>query len=188
MALRQLPDAETLRKLLRYEPDTGRLFWRPREPGTMSSNPLFSDQKAADTWNKRFAGKPALCSKWASGYLRGTLLSKNCYAHRVIWKMVTGEDAPNIDHINGDKCDNRFCNLRSVTKAENARNAKLYSPNRSGCPGVKPAPKGGRWEARIKKDGVTYVLGTFGTKEQAILARKKAERELGFHPNHGRTV
>jgi hypothetical protein len=177
MAKRQLPDAEHLRKLLDYDPQTGVLSWRHR-PEEMFISPA----KAA-WWNRTFAGKPAMCCLHPVGYWHGTIEQKAYYAHRIIWKLVYGADPAVIDHINGDKTDNRLANLRSVGRAENNRNRSLSRGNSSGVSGVRF--EANRWVARIGKTG--GYLGRFETKDEAIAARKAAEAENNFHPNHGRT-
>lgn len=94
-----------------------------------------------------------------------------------------------IDHINKDKQDNRINNLRDVTTAENQRNRKLMVTNKSGACGVHKLNKRYSalvWSAVIMVDKKQIYLGSFRTKEQAIKARKAAERKHGFHPNHGK--
>lgn len=108
-------------------------------------------------------------------------------AHRAAWLLGHGEvpDGP-IDHINGDPSDNRLDNLRVVTQSENMRNASLYSNNKSGLPGVRWRDDKGKWVASIKIDGRHRGLGSFPDFFSACCARKSAELEHGFHPNHGR--
>lgn len=181
MAKRQLPDQATLLKLLRYDPETGKLYWqrRAREDG-------FKSTRGWATWNARYAEKEAFTSDNGKGYRNGSLLGSVEKAHRVIWKMITGRDADDIDHINGKRADNRFCNLRSVQRIDNTRNCSVYKSNKSGCPGVVWKASAGRWCARISVRGVRIHLGYFARKDDAIRVRKAAEREHGFHPNHGR--
>lgn len=111
---------------------------------------------------------------------------------REIHKIITPHFKLNVDHINGNSCDNRLSNLRDVTQAENQRNLSLSKANKSGFCGVieRKGVKGSTWKAQISKtiDGVygTIYLGSFKTKEKAIAVRKAAEKELGFHPMHGK--
>jgi hypothetical protein len=184
MAARPLPDQALLLKLLRYEPDTGKLFWRERTPN-MFEPCCVSIEHAAANWNARCAGKPALNANSGNGYKEGALHNRKVYAHRVIWKMITGEDPMFVDHINGDRSDNRFCNLRSVDRLQNMQNTGLRHTNRSGCPGVRWTPKIRKWQARITVNKRIMLLGAFVTLEDAIRVRRAAEREYGFHPNHG---
>ena len=112
--------------------------------------------------------------------------NKSYGAHILAYIIYHGDDSiPDgceIDHINGNKADNRIENLRAVTHQENSKNTKLYRNNTSGHPGVRKDNKAGYWRAFINKK----QIGKFRTRKSAIAARKKAEQELGFHENHGR--
>nr|WP_175479900.1 HNH endonuclease signature motif containing protein [Paracoccus homiensis] len=107
-------------------------------------------------------------------------------AHRVAWAVIHGR-WPNgeIDHINGDRSDNRLANLREVTKRENHRNMAIRSDNTSGVTGVYWAREKGKWAAYIKADKMV-ALGRYDTFAEAVAARRAAEKVLGYHPNHGR--
>lgn len=167
----KLPSQEELRQTFRYDPDTGKLFWLPRK-GNVS-------------WNKVFAGKESGCLD-SKGYIRIRTEGRAWVAHRVIWKLVSGEDPDFIDHINGNRSDNRICNLRSVSQTENARNTAKHRTNTSGCTGVFWLKRESRWYAVISINNKRKVLGSFREKADAIAARKAAEKELGYHENHGR--
>lgn len=170
MARKALPAQDVLLQLLNYNPETGELTWRER-PG----NPAFTT---------RLAGKPAFTTL-ERGYKQGRIFMELHYAHRIIWRMMTGEIAHDVDHINGVRSDNRWSNLRSVTRTENLRNRKLGPANTSGAHGVQYT-YWGAWQAYIGHQSRSICLGSFKTKEEAIEARKRAERDLGYHENHGR--
>jgi hypothetical protein len=182
MSVKQMPDRHLLLDLLIYEPDTGKLFWKPR------GVEFFKNVRSCRTWNVRYAGKPALWPKNCDGYRSGSLLGVHAKAHRIIWKMMTGEEPDVVDHVNGCRTDNRWANLRSTTWEGNARNVRFSRHNTSGCMGVARGSRAGSWRAYIRGGGEQVHLGTFNTKEEAIAARKAAEREHGFHPNHGRAA
>lgn len=95
------------------------------------------------------------------------------YMHRLIIPKVSNEV---VDHINGDKLDNRRVNLRVCAQHENMKNVAIKKNNSSGYPGVSKVGSG--WRARIVHDRKEYSLGRFSTFEQAVAARKKAEVEL----------
>lgn len=78
-------------------------------------------------------------------------------------------------------------NLREATSLENQRNKGLSRKNTSGFIGVHLNRRSRKWVAVIIDRGESHYLGAFDRKEDAIVARRKAERELGFHPNHGAT-
>lgn len=180
MAIRVLPEKETLVSLLDYDPSSGKIYWKPRALS------MFPDERSGKIWNSRYAGKEAFTTTDGNGYRRGRVFDVPYLAHRLIWKMVHGSDPLNIDHIDGDPSNNRICNLRSVDVAENNRNQKMHSTNTSGVTGVCPTPPSRRgrrrWEARIGKE----LIGCFLTVEEATAARRKAEIQHGYHPNHGR--
>lgn len=120
-----------------------------------------------------------------NGYSRVWADGSFVYVHRLVWIFHNG-DIPagsEIDHINGDRQDNRIENLRLATRAENRQNAGRQSNNSSGLTGVYK-PKGyGKWIAKIKKGGKTKHIGVYETKEEAAAAYAKAKAEVhSFHP------
>lgn len=177
-----LPDQETLHSLLDYDLETGALTWRRRPESS------FATLNAARTWNTKFAGAPALISPDKDGYLCGTIARSRFRSHRVIWKMVYGEDPIEIDHINRIRHDNRLSNLRHVDKVTNHRNKRLFKNNKSGVPGVYWQQDRGKWIATIGESGKSKTIGRFDDFDAAVAARKAAERQYGFHPNHGRAA
>jgi hypothetical protein len=173
---------DELRALLRYEPETGKLFWRPRRAE------LFKTDNASKIWNSRFPDTEAFTTPDKNGYLRGTLYGKPFASHRVIWAMCLGEwPDGQIDHVNGIPNDNRIENLRLVNNLQNHKNRKLHRTNTSGVMGVTWYKRHAKWHAWIVVSGKRVHLGYFGAIEEAIKARKIAEAQYGFHANHGRT-
>lgn len=120
------------------------------------------------------------------GYLGIRIDGLQLLLHRAIFFWVTGRLPEFVDHINGDRSDNRWANLREVTRSENGMNMALPSGNTSGVIGVFWNLGKGKWTAKIKVRQKETHLGHFETKDEAIAVRKNAERELGFHANHGR--
>lgn len=173
-----LPSQAHLQKLLRYEPETGKLYWRERTPEMFEPTGR-TQEHSCNLWNARFAGKEAFRKTLEKGYRAGKIGWESILAHRLIWKMVTGDDPNIIDHINGVRSDNRIENLRSVTIAENRRNLAMNRRNTSGHNGV-------FFDKRSQKWAVVMQIGVFDSKEEAAAARKNAEMLLGYHVNHGR--
>lgn len=175
-----MTDIGTLRSLLAYNPQTGELTWKERDPQT------FANTRAAAAWNARFAGQPAF-QTLVQGYLCGTVNRRRMQGHRVAFCLLHGR-MPNgeVDHINGHRTDNRASNLREVSSTENKRNAARPRHNTSGIVGVSYRPDKGKWRASITLANRAYHIGYFATCEEAVAARKAVEARHGFHPNHGR--
>lgn len=134
----------------------------------------------AAIWNGRNAGQVALRHVMTGGYLGGTVLGKgNVRAHRVIWAMHTGEwPSEFLDHINGDRQDNRISNLREATLAQNHCNRASMPGSSSRFLGVAWSAANKGWMAQIKSKGVRRYLGTFSDEESAALAYNAAAREM----------
>ena len=126
------------------------------------------------------AGRPAGYID-AGGYRSMSVKNKNYFAHRIIWLFVYGEfPSGEIDHIDGDKLNNRLSNLRNVThqtNVENVRAARSHNKS-SGVLGVTWAPHARKWYARMTVKGKVVYLGYHETKEAAHSAYLKAKRDL----------
>lgn len=95
--------------------------------------------------------------------------------HREILQPGIGQEC---DHINGNALDNRRCNLRVCTRAENSRNAKAQRGTSSVFKGVRWHPQRQRWYAEIRFEGIARYLGRFHKEEDAARAYDHAAREL----------
>lgn len=164
MADRSLITPELCRQLLRYEPETGKLFWQ-----------------------KGNGQREAFASIRGEGYRHGKILGKWFDAHRMIWVVHYGEwPKGHIDHINGDRGDNRIVNLRDVPpNKENNRNIAIPRDNKSGVMGVCWCKNHKKWHVRIKARGENVYVGAFINFDDAVTARRAAERKYGYHSNHG---
>ena len=140
--------ATQVRQTLIYDRESGVFTWRLSRPGVKKGD-------VAGTEHGR-------------GYITVCVENRPFLAHRLAWFYVTGEWPPHqIDHKNTNKKDNRFSNLRAVTNQVNNQNLTRPRPNnKSGFLGVVSKPYG-RFQARIKVDGVAVSLGTFGTAQEA---------------------
>lgn len=173
---------ETLRQLLYYQPETGGLVWNPRP------RELFNTYRGFRVWEERFAGTQAFTAN-LKGYRHGRIFRKAYLAHRVIWALVHGAwPKAEIDHINGNRADNRIENLREVNGSENHRNMKRLVTNTSGTTGVYWDKANNKWMVLIWHDGRSQFKGYFHSKDDAIAVRKLAEIKHDYHPNHGRVA
>jgi len=171
-----LPSQTELQALLDYDPLTGVLIWKTR-PFNM-----FSSKRAWNTWNSRYAGKPAFTSPDRKGYFVGAIYNVNYRASRVIWKHQYGIDAVEVDHEDGNNQNNRLKNLRDVTGAVNHKNMKTPVTNKSGHIGVFWVAKRNKWKVSIGGKHICYREDF----NDAVAERKQAEIDYDYHPNHGR--
>lgn len=114
----------------------------------------------------------------SNGYAMGTrhrvTKSKNIQLHRLIMDVLDKPDII-IDHKNGNPLDNRKCNLRKCTKAQNDYNKRMQPYNTSGVTGVTWDKSRNKWQANICYKGKCIHLGRFTNKQDAINARKQGE-------------
>jgi len=158
---------EILKELLSYEPETGVLRWRKHRGGTASIGTI------SGTVSNR-------------GYRMVSIFGRDYQAHRLIWMYTHGAwPSEQIDHINGNKDDNRIINLREATNAENQRNSTKQKNNRSGFKGVYRRYQKGKWWARLRVDGVNIYLGGFDNPEKAAEAYAQAAQK--YHGVFSRT-
>jgi hypothetical protein len=100
---------------------------------------------------------------------------KTYYAHRLVWLLETGSFPDSyIDHINGNKRDNRYMNLRKCGHSENMINRPRQSNNKTGFKGVRLRSDGKKYDAQIGLNGKRYHLGSFDTPEEAAKAYRES--------------
>lgn len=162
----KLPPFDTVRNLLFYDFDRGTLLWKKR------ASELFKTDRDMAAWNTRYAGQRAFGTIGRSGYFQGAIFGRVYKAHRVIWLLHTGAwPTLEIDHINGDKLDNRIRNLREASRAENCRNKGITRANTSGFKGVYWDRSRLKWAAVIRdREGKQINLGAFSSPETAHAA------------------
>jgi hypothetical protein len=167
--MRRWITADEARSLFSYDAETGEIRWRVSLPGYRSG--------AGD-----IAGGVYSCGYRIIGVYRRQYL-----AHRLAWFIQTGEwPVDEVDHINGRRSDNRWCNLRPATPSQQAINRKSYSNNKSGQKGVTWAKRERKWRAHIAAQGRRLVLGEFRSFEEACAARLDAERL--YHGEYARAA
>ena len=148
-----LPPVETLREHFSYDPETGVL-----------------SLKKSFNHNGLRVGQP-LGYKNTEGYLRFSFKGERYLVHRVIWVLMTGEEpVQEIDHINRDKADNRWCNLRACSKTQNRANRETWGKY---LPGAHKNSIGTTWTS----SGNGKRLGNFATEKEAHDAYVKWHRE-----------
>ena len=130
-----------------------------------------------------------------SGY-RVIRINRHLYrAHRLAFLYMTGCFPENdTDHINGSRDDNRWCNLRAVSRSENSRNTKIHKDNTSGVIGISRVDKRSVWDVRVMENSKTlsryFSDSKFGGINLALMAASfyavKLRNKIGYHENHGR--
>lgn len=152
-----------LSELISYCPDTGMFTWAPNRPLSVAG---------------KVAGSVDL-----KGYTVIRVLGKLHKAHRLAWFIVTGEWPEQVDHIDGNRSNNKFENLREATQAENAQNRGVMATNKSGVTGVFWASREGKWGASHSVNGKHVSLGRFTNFDEAVKARLEAKAKTHlFHP------
>lgn len=154
-----LPPQSELLDLFSYDPESGSLRWKVSR----------SQRRAGDV-----AGSLKKEGYWTVG-----IHEKVYKAHRVIWKMVTGADpVEQIDHIDLNRSNNRWSNLREATGCQNMQNRRLHSNSTSGVKGVSYNKQESKWDAYIMANKKFILLGRFTSQEQAANIVASARSEL----------
>lgn len=178
---RRLPTLIEARSIILYVPSTGLFFWKSRLEET------FPSKRSYELWNARFAGKQA-GSVDTKGYITISIFTKPIRAHRLAHFLIHGEwPEEQIDHINGNKLDNRWVNLRPASRKGNQRNQKRPKTNTSGIKGVIFDKSSEKWYFQMRRDdGSRYTKAGFPTKEEAAAECRKMRVKLhGEFANHG---
>jgi hypothetical protein len=153
---KNLPEISLLREYLHYDPESGDLTWiKPRQRVKVG-------QKV---------------SGYDNGYSRVRFQGRLLGAHRVAFALYHGRwPTAEIDHIDGNRGNNRISNLREATHAENMRNRKIHSTNVSGVPGVSWHKAARKWQVHIGATKDSRYLGLFENLADAADARRQAEQ------------
>jgi hypothetical protein len=143
--------------ILRYDPLTGLLHWKI---------------------NKRNVKQGTIAGNFCNThkYIKIMVNKKNYYAHRICWFLYYNKfPSKHLDHINGVRHDNRICNLREATEAQNSQNLSIRKTNKTGYVGVSWCKKTNKFYSRIHVNNKKIFLGYFETAELAYEAYAKAK-------------
>lgn len=155
-------EAEKLKKILQYNPDTGVFTW------------------LVDIARHIKAGSVAGYKDWR-GYIIIGISGKNYKAHRLAWFYMTGEWPENIDHKNRNKSDNRWLNFKNATYLENNKNKSIQKNNTSKVTGVSRNKRDKTWCAYISINEKRTTLGNLKDFFEAVCLRKSAENKHGYY-------
>jgi hypothetical protein len=147
---------------LTYDPDTGKLYQRKKRPRIQ-------------------VGSLAGCVR-PKGYRYIELEGRKYPAHHIVWLLETGA-APikSLDHIDGDKDNNKFSNLREVTTKQNSENRGKQRNNKTGYKGVSFNSRLQKYVAQIQHNSQAIYIGLYPTAYEAHLAYENKAKELFTH-------
>lgn len=151
--------ADKLRELMLYDPENGTFKWKAKRNGV-----------------RRYTIPGRLS---ANGYWRIRVNHENHLSHRLAWLYMTGQWPKYwIDHIDGNKLNNKFSNLRECTPSQNHQNKKTMSNNKTALKGSWFDKANKKYKAAISINGIQITIGYFNTVEEAHNAYCKAAKEL----------
>jgi len=150
--------ADEARSRLEYDPETGKLTWKKLH----NSLRIGEEARSIDV----------------HGYVQVNVCGTLCKGHRLAWLIHYGKwPDHDIDHINGNRADNRLANLREVTNAINCQNKRKALPSsKTGILGV--VKVGARFQANIQCNRRKHSLGTYDTAEEAQAVYVQAKRRM----------
>lgn len=151
--------------LLDYDPETGILRWKERAARCIAVGDVAGAIKQ-------------------DGYISVSIGRRSYPAHHIGWAIVNGEWPTMLDHINGNKADNRIYNLRKCDVGLNTQNQRRAHKSNlsSGILGVHFYARTGRWRATIWANGQNHFLGYHATADEAQRVYIEAKRRL--HPGN----
>ena len=158
-----------LRALLSYDADTGEIRWLVKRTQNAKANVGDLAGGIDD-----------------HGYVRITVDGRKIRAHRLVYWLMGQEPPHEVDHINGNRSDNRWVNLRRADHLMNAKNAAKRRDGNTPATGVGFMKACQKWRVRLNHRGKSIFIGLFDDLDQAMAARLNANRQYGFHENHGR--
>ena len=157
---------DLLNELFEYDKETGKLYWKVARGRAKVGGEVGSVN--------------------SEGYILTTVNRKPYRAHRLVFLMHKGYLPKFLDHINGDRQDNRIENLRPVSLAQNSQNRNISIKNKSGYKGVFWAKATKKWRGQVKCNGESLYLGDYHDIEEAAEVVRAAREELhGNFANHG---
>lgn len=173
---------DVVKTLFDYDPEEGVLIWKEKP---INEFRFARDYKA---WMTKHAGRK-VTYRDSNGYVRVFINGRLWLAHRIIWMWNYGYlPELQIDHIDHNRQNNRLENLRLVTQSQNNANSRLSLRSVTGVTGVTWHTPSKRWRATINLNKKFIEIGRYMDFESAVIARKAAEKVLGFHENHGSSV
>lgn len=167
---------DLINELIEYDKDDGSFTWRRR------SIDYFPCERTCNGWNSRYAGEKAGCIAKTknNSYRKITLFKKMFHASDLALLLSTGE-WPNgvVVHVDGDTTNDALRNLKVVEYREAYTSNKVYKNNTTGHKGIY-ASGNGFFTVQVSYHGKQYHVMRTNDIDEAILARKKAEKDFGY--------
>jgi hypothetical protein len=158
---------QELKELLHYNPETGIFTWKVSTARRVSSGDV-------------------AVTKRKDGYIQIKLNNELILSHRLIWIYMYGYLPKYIDHINGQRDDNRIINIREVSNQQNSLNSKISKNNTSGIKGVYWDKSRNKWTVRLSIDGKCKFFKRFDDIDLAKLVIEEVRNKYhGKYANHG---
>ena len=157
-----------IKKMVTYDPETGSFYY-----GVLGKSSKYG-------WQKQYAGRKMATSSKNGDYCRTNFCGYSVKSHRLAWLLMTGKWPKGmVDHINGDRSDNRWENLRDANYSQNAINRrKLNSNNTSGARQVSWNKEAKKWRAYVRANGRITHVGYFDLFSDAVEAQARKEVEI----------
>ena len=161
MKIHKLPPWEVVNHFIRYEPETGLMYWKINVSRYMKAGKLLGYVDKA-------------------GYRKVKFLGTNYAQHRLAWFLhyKTDPKLMLIDHIDGNKSNNKITNLRLVNHSQNRVNTGIRSNNKTGVVGVSFCKKSNRYRARVDLNGERIYQKYFDSFQAASDARNAVASEV----------
>jgi hypothetical protein len=143
---------QTAKRLYKYCENTGNFYWK------ITNTNVKPNQLAGSNHN---------------GYIRLRIGNKQIFAHRLAWAFVYAEFPKNqIDHIDGNKANNKIVNLRDVTREVNLQNqTKAHVQNELGLQNVRQRKDSKQYQVRINSGKKGFYVGQYENVKDAVQAR-----------------
>ena len=179
MKIKPLPDLNYLKECFEIDETLPcGLRWKSDRPISH-----FSTYSGYETWFKICAGKQCQGKSGKAKYYCVEIFKLRFFNHRIIYALHNNTtDLGNkiIDHIDGNKLNNKPSNLRLVTMLENALNTKIHKDNKTGYKNISFNKKNKKYVCSIQTSGKSSFIGAFDSLEEAVEKRNLKIKELNI--------
>ena len=167
-----------LKECLIYDPIKGTFIWKIRPQSHFKSTDKMNSSMICNIWNSHYANKFAGNTNTNKNKYTNISIDKKSYpSHRLAFLYMEGYNPEyEIDHIDRNKSNNKWSNLRHVTPTCNTQNKNIYKSNKTGVNGVSFISNENRWRVRITIHKKQVHLGYYTNFIDAVKARYEEEK------------